>query len=57
MWCQKTHCLFPPAFRAAVKELLLISRKHGGSVQWPFTCDMLIELVIPRMARDVTAWP
>ena len=55
----------PPAFRAAVRELLRISHKHGGMQQrggqqwqlWGLNTRELQDLLLPVMGRgSMTAW-
>ena len=54
---------YPPAFRAAVRELLLISHRFGGvrrrdsQLRWGFTVGELTDLLLPVMGRgSMTAW-
>lgn len=54
---------YPPAFRAAVRELLLISHRFGrvrrrdGQLRWPFRFEELVGLLLPAMGRgSMTAW-
>ncbi len=51
----------PPAFKAAVVELLRITRKHGYSVRngklvWPFWHDTLNRVLLPLLGQDMSAW-
>lgn len=62
-WSIDCHFCFPPAFRAAARELLLISHKHGGArrrdgqLRWPFRKDELIGLLLPAMGRSSSMRP
>ncbi len=54
---------YPPAFRAATQQLLLISHKYGGvrrqdgQLRWGFTVGELTDLLLPAMGRgSMTAW-
>lgn len=54
---------YPPAFRAATQQLLLISHKYGGvrqqdgQLRWPFRTEELVGLLLPVMGRgSMTAW-
>ena len=57
-WSPEGHFCFPPAFRAAAAQLLLISHKHGGTrrrdgrLRWPFRRDELIGLLLPVLGRS-----
>ncbi len=60
-WSPSTHPCFPPAFKAAVRELLHISHKHGGRVQagrlaWAFDCNLLVDLLLPVLGRTPADW-
>lgn len=62
-WSSEGHWCFPPAFRAAVRQLLLISHKYGGvrrqdgQLRWPFRTEELVGLLLPVMGRgSMTAW-
>ena len=62
-WSREGHWCYPPAFRAAVRELLRVSHKHGGvrrrdgRLRWPFRTEELIGLLLPVMGRgSMTAW-
>ena len=62
-WSQEGHWCYPPAFRAAVRELLRITHKHGGVRRrdgqqlWGLNTRELQDLLLPVMGRgSMTAW-
>ena len=62
-WSSEGHWCFPPAFRAAVRQLLLISHKYGGvrrqdgQLRWPFRTEELVGLLLPVMGRSGSLQP
>ena len=62
-WSTEGHWCSPPAFRAAARQLLLISHKYGsvrrqdGRLRWPFRTEELIGLLLPVMGRSGSLAP
>lgn len=60
-WSPRRHPCFPPAFKAAVRELLRISHKLGGCTRagrlaWAFDRNLLVDLLLPLLGRSPADW-